>query len=333
MKCQKCGEEVNEQNKFCPHCGAKLETYFFWDIEVEFNSETMEKSKIVQGKKIILNNEEMLKELKRAEAQIISLYSSMIINDANNVRNIRDQIKVISQKYNIASSIVDELNYRVDKEKQFIEQKLMEKKARDRKPLQKINFWKVLILSILTCQIYMMYTQWRLIEDINAMCDGDGKDSPSFLGLIFLTFITGGMYGFYWIYTQSQRLYEAAPGYGTEVKETGKTIILWSTIGALLVGIGPLVALYKIIKNRNTIAERYNLGIVNAELNHTEKQKMGLLPKILCIIGFIFWIVQVGAYVASVYTLINRTQDDIDYDDINSLEFEDEDMFDMTDDY
>lgn len=145
MKCQKCGEEVNEQNKFCPHCGAKLETYFFWDIEVEFNSETMEKSKIVQGKKIILNNEEMLKELKRAEAQIISLYSSMIINDANNVRNIRDQIKVISQKYNIASSIVDELNYRVDKEKQFIEQKLMEKKARDRKPLQKINFWKVYI--------------------------------------------------------------------------------------------------------------------------------------------------------------------------------------------
>ena len=159
MKCQKCGEEVNEQNKFCPHCGAKLETYFFWDIEVEFNSETMEKSKIVQGKKIILNNEEMLKELKRAEAQIISLYSSMIINDANNVRNIRDQIKVISQKYNIASSIVDELNYRVDKEKQFIEQKLMEKKARDRKPLQKINFWKVLILSILTCQIYMMYAK------------------------------------------------------------------------------------------------------------------------------------------------------------------------------
>lgn len=93
------------------------------------------------------------------------------------------------------------------------------------------------------------------------------------------------------------------------------------------------MALYKIIKNRNTIAERYNLGIVNAELNHTEKQKMGLLPKILCIIGFIFWIVQVGVYVASVYTLMNRTQYDIDYDDINSLEFEDEDMFDMTDDY
>ena len=54
---------------------------------------------------------------------------------------------------------------------------------------------------------------------------------------------------------------------------------------------------------------------------------------ILCIIGFIFWIVQVGVYVASVYTLMNRTQYDIDYDDINSLEFEDEDMFDMTDDY
>ena len=79
MKCQKCGQEVSENNRFCPQCGAKLEMYFFWDIEVEFNSETMGKSKIVQGKKIVLDSEAMVEELKKAESQIISLYSSMNI--------------------------------------------------------------------------------------------------------------------------------------------------------------------------------------------------------------------------------------------------------------
>lgn len=109
MKCQKCGQEVSENNRFCPQCGAKLEMYFFWDIEVEFNSETMEKSKIVQGKKIVLDSEAMIEELKKAESQIISLYSSMNIEDENSIRNIREQIKAISQRYNIAFTIVEEL--------------------------------------------------------------------------------------------------------------------------------------------------------------------------------------------------------------------------------
>lgn len=121
MKCQKCGQEVSENNRFCPQCGAKLEMYFFWDIEVEFNSETMGKSKIVQGKKIVLDSEAMVEELKKAESQIISLYSSMNIEDENSIRNIREQIKAISQKYNIAFTIVEELDYRLKKIKGIFE--------------------------------------------------------------------------------------------------------------------------------------------------------------------------------------------------------------------
>lgn len=115
MKCQKCGQEVSVNNRFCPQCGSKLEPYFFWDIKVEFNSETMEKSKIVQGEKIVLESEAMVEELKKAESRIISLYSSMNIDDVNSIHNIRDQIEKISKKYNIASTIVEELNYRLRK--------------------------------------------------------------------------------------------------------------------------------------------------------------------------------------------------------------------------
>lgn len=126
MKCQKCGQEVSENNRFCPQCGAKLEMYFFWDIEVEFNSETMGKSKIVQGKKIVLDSEAMVEELKKAESQIISLYSSMNIEDENSIRNIREQIKEISQKYNIAFTIVEELDYRLKKIKGTFEKEKLD---------------------------------------------------------------------------------------------------------------------------------------------------------------------------------------------------------------
>lgn len=115
MKCRKCGQEVSVNNRFCPQCGSKLEPFFFWDIKVEFNSETMEKSKIVQGEKIILDSEAKVEELKKAESQIISLYSSMNIDDVDSIRRIRDQIQEISQRYNIAATIVEELNYRLRK--------------------------------------------------------------------------------------------------------------------------------------------------------------------------------------------------------------------------
>lgn len=133
MKCRKCGYEVNEDAQFCQQCGAKIEKYFFWDIEVEFNFETMEKSKIIQRKKIFLDSEEMVEELKKAEAQIISLYSSMNIDDVNSIHNIRDQIEKISKKYNIASTIVEELNYRLRKIVGIHEEAQTEKQETDRK--------------------------------------------------------------------------------------------------------------------------------------------------------------------------------------------------------
>lgn len=129
MKCQKCGQEVSVNNRFCPQCGSKLEPYFFWDIKVEFNSETMEKSEIVQGEKIVLESEAMVEELKKAESRIISLYSSMNINDVDSIRKIRDQIQEISRKYNIASTIVEELDYRSRKAAGAVEEKMRTEKS------------------------------------------------------------------------------------------------------------------------------------------------------------------------------------------------------------
>ncbi|MCI9127569.1 MAG: DUF4234 domain-containing protein [Eubacterium sp.] len=163
-----------------------------------------------------------------------------------------------------------------------------------RRKIQEISFWKVLLLSIVTAGIYMIYTLFCLAKDINTLCEGDGKDSPNYFIVILFSIITCGVYGIYWLYLQQQRLYEAADGYGTKVNDTGMVVLLWSTAGALLFGIGPFIALYKLIKNRNQIAGKYNSGVHNPQLNKTEKVKMGMVAKIFCglgVLGFIATIV------------------------------------------
>ena len=72
--------------------------------------------------------------------------------------------------------------------------------------VKKISFWKMLLLSVVTVGIYMIYTLFCMAKDINLLCKGDGKDSPNFFVVILLNFVTGGVYGIYWMYLQQQRL-------------------------------------------------------------------------------------------------------------------------------
>ncbi len=173
--------------------------------------------------------------------------------------------------------------------------------------VKKISFWKMLLLSVVTVGIYMIYTLFCMAKDINLLCKGDGKDSPNFFVVILLNFVTGGVYGIYWMYLQQQRLYEAANGYGAEINDTGITILLWSTVGALLFGLGPLIATYKLIESRNLIAEKYNNGVRNPQLNKTEKVKMGTVAKVLCVLGTIGFIANIvlNVLLASLFGSIN----------------------------
>lgn len=115
-----------------------------------------------------------------------------------------------------------------------------------------------IILTIITCGIYAFYFIYKLAQDVNEMCKEDGKKTGGLIAFILLSYVTCGLYALYWNYQVAKRLQMNAPKYGITVKESGTTILLWCTVGLLLFGIGPLVAMYLIIKNTNAMATAYN---------------------------------------------------------------------------
>lgn len=116
----------------------------------------------------------------------------------------------------------------------------------------------LVLLSIITCGIYGIYFWYCYTEDINKVCEGDGKPSPNYIIVILLSIVTCGIYAYWWYYTQANRLQAIAPKYNLSFQENGTTVILWFLFGSLVCGIGPFIAMNIMIKNMNFIAVNYN---------------------------------------------------------------------------
>lgn len=117
---------------------------------------------------------------------------------------------------------------------------------------------KYFLLTFVTCGIYGLYFIYKLAEDVNIVCAGDGKETPGLLKYFLLTLVTCGIYSFYWMYCLGNRLSENAPRYGRSFQENGTTVLLWQVFGILLCGVGSLMAMYIVIKNTNVLAVEYN---------------------------------------------------------------------------
>lgn len=115
-----------------------------------------------------------------------------------------------------------------------------------------------ILLSIVTCGIYSLYFIYGLSRDMNIACEGDGGNTAGPVKLILMSFVTFGIYDLVWFYSLGERIAANSPRYGVDVQESGTTVLLWRTLGVLLFGVGPLVALYMIIKNTNMLCEGYN---------------------------------------------------------------------------
>lgn len=116
----------------------------------------------------------------------------------------------------------------------------------------------VILLSIVTCGIYGIIFWYNYAEDMNRVCNGDGKETKNYIIVILLSFITCGIYGLIWQYGVGNRLQENAPRYGMNFSENGTTVLLWQIFGSMLCGIGPFIAMHILIKNMNLVADRYN---------------------------------------------------------------------------
>lgn len=75
---------------------------------------------------------------------------------------------------------------------------------------------------------------------------------------ILLSFITCGIYAYYWYYKLGNRLAANAIRYNLNFQENGTTVLMWCIFGAFLCGIGQFVAMHILIKNSNMICAAYN---------------------------------------------------------------------------
>lgn len=132
------------------------------------------------------------------------------------------------------------------------------------------RFWKYLIFGILTLGIYDIWFMWTMINDMNKACghveEDDSYRSPHYLIFLLLNLVTLGIYSWFWWYRQGNRLKRVGNQYGIEIDEKGSTYLLWNILGALLFGIGPLVAFYLLIANCNKICRKYNERINNPQV-------------------------------------------------------------------
>lgn len=117
---------------------------------------------------------------------------------------------------------------------------------------------KYILFSIITCGIYSYYFLYKLAQDVNIICDGDGQNTAGLLKFILLSFITCGIYSWFWYYNIGNRLASNGFKYGLNIYENGTTILMWQIFGVILCGIGPFVAMHILIKNTNALAMEYN---------------------------------------------------------------------------
>lgn len=118
----------------------------------------------------------------------------------------------------------------------------------------------VFIFTVGSLNLYKTYFYYKLSLDIDAVCEGDGQESESYIIAVILSFLTFGVYRYYWINKLGQRLRANAPRYGFKIVDTGKDFVI---LDAFSFG---YVAANELIRNTNRIAKLYNQSGV-AEMN------------------------------------------------------------------
>lgn len=123
--------------------------------------------------------------------------------------------------------------------------------------LEQKNFVTVLLLSIVTCGLYMFYYYYVMTRDLNTLVGNDGKNTePS--TVVLLSIVTCGLYSLYWYYDQGNRMQALAERNNIPCQENGTTYLLWVLVGTLICGVGSWIALYLFIKNYNNLVSAYN---------------------------------------------------------------------------
>jgi len=147
------------------------------------------------------------------------------------------------------------------------------------------EFAKFVLLSIVTCGIYAIIFYYKMVKDINKLCEGDGESTKDFIITILLTIVTCGIYYLIWVYKLGNRLQKNGPRYNLTFTKNGTLFLLITVVGMLLSGssafsiqtgfnifvngisllgaAAAFVVAYFVIEEVNAMANAYNSFISN----------------------------------------------------------------------
>lgn len=118
-----------------------------------------------------------------------------------------------------------------------------------------------IILGALTFGLYDIWYLHNLTKDVNELCRESGKKIPNVLVLLVLGILTFGLYGIFWWFKLADMLSEAAKKRNINESISGGYIIGCFVISYFICGIGSWLAIHKVFKVTNTLAEDYNLEL------------------------------------------------------------------------
>ena len=117
---------------------------------------------------------------------------------------------------------------------------------------------KLFFLTVITFGIYGLYFIHKVSVDMDTVCAGDGKHTQGLIVYILLSIVTLGIYSLIWMYGVGERINTFCIKNSLTSRCTGGSLLLWEIFGALII-VGPLVAEYKMLHGMNDICHHYNL--------------------------------------------------------------------------
>lgn len=109
-----------------------------------------------------------------------------------------------------------------------------------------------LILGFVTCNVYTLYTWFKLSREQNDMAEKLGeKRIVGFLGAFVLGFVTLGIFPIVWMYMYSKQQAIIAADKNVDLTPTQKPVLLW-----LLTAV-PVYSFYVLCTNHNRLAKAF----------------------------------------------------------------------------
>lgn len=122
-------------------------------------------------------------------------------------------------------------------------------------PIKERSYFIFILLGIVTFGIYPIVFWTKFSNDVNKVCDGDGRKTMKFVFVWLLNFVTLGIFGLVWKVMLGQRLKANAPRYDLKTSESGALVLIYTLFIPV---IGFMIGQAILIKNFNKLARAYN---------------------------------------------------------------------------